>query len=94
MKAAATLCHPGTATDTHGSWSKSWTRLANGGPVLAAGEFSVEFQGSEIVVSALNDMSGHYRPGADALAIAQETFETAGILVRSEAVTSYDWEAS
>ncbi len=68
--------------------------LANGGPVLAAGEFSVEFHGSEIVVSALNDMSGHYRPGADGLAIAQETFETAEISVRSEAVTSYDWEAS
>ena len=67
--------------------------LANGGPVLAAGEFSVEFHGSEIVVSALNDMSGHYRPGAGGLAIAQESFETAGIRVRPDVVTSYHWEA-
>ncbi len=68
--------------------------LANGGPVLAAGEFTVEFRGSEIMVSALNDMSGHYQPGADGLAVAQDAFEAAGISVRPEATTSYDWRSS
>ncbi|WP_420439788.1 hypothetical protein [Candidatus Poriferisodalis sp.] len=66
--------------------------LAPGGPVLAAGEFRMDFDGSAMVVSELNDMSGHYRPGADALALAKETFEAAGIDVRPSGVTSYDWE--
>ncbi len=67
--------------------------LANGNPVFAAGEFDVEVDGSAIVVSALNDMSGHYQPGAGGLAIAREAFEAAGISVRPDAVTSYDWES-
>lgn len=67
--------------------------LANGDPVLAAGEFTVVLHGSEIVVSALNDMSGHYRPGAEGLAVAQRAFEAAGIDVRADAINSYDWEA-
>ncbi len=67
--------------------------LANGDPVLAAGEFDVEVGGSAIVVSALNDMSGHYQPGAGGLAIAQEALEAAGIGIRPDAVTSYDWES-
>lgn len=71
----------------------SHTVLSGGGPVLAAGEFSVGFRGSEIVVSALNDMSGHYQPGTDGLAVAQEAFEAAGISILPDAVTSYDWEA-
>ena len=68
--------------------------LANGEPVLAAGEFTVDFRGSEIVVSALNNMSGHYQPGADGLAVAQDAFEAAGISVRPGAATSYDWKSS
>ena len=71
----------------------SHTVLSGGGPVLAAGEFSVAFRGSEIVVSALNDMSGHYKPGTDGLAVAQDAFEAAGISILADAVTSYDWEA-
>lgn len=71
----------------------SHAALAGGGPVLAAGEFRVEFQGSAIAVSELNDMSGHYQPGAEGLVAAQRAFETAGIDVRPGAINSYDWEA-
>lgn len=67
--------------------------LSNGDPVLAAGEFSVGFHGSQTVIAALNDMSGHYKPGADGLAVAQEAFETAGFSVSPDAITSYDWES-
>ena len=36
--------------------------LADGGPVQAAGEFEVVEEGDAMVVTALNNMSGHYRP--------------------------------
>ena len=68
--------------------------LSGGDPVLAASEFSAELHGSVIVVTELNDMSGHYRPGADGLAAAQDAFEAAGISIRPGAIKSYDWEAS
>ena len=68
--------------------------LADGGPVLAAGEFEVEFDGPTMFVSALNNMSGHYQPTPDSLAVAQEAFEAAGIHVRPGAVTPYDFKAS
>ena len=68
--------------------------LAHGRPVLAAGEFQMDFDDSAMVVSELNDMSGHYRPAADALALATAGFKAAGIDVRPDGVTSYDWEAS
>lgn len=67
--------------------------LAAGGPVLAAGEFQMDFGGTTMEVSELDNMSGHYRPSSDALAIARTAFEAAGISVRPGAVTPYDWEA-
>ncbi len=67
--------------------------LARGAPVLAAGEFEVEYDGTTMIVSLLNDMSGHYRPGTGALAVAAAAFGGAGIGVRPDAITSYDWEA-
>ena len=67
--------------------------LAGGGSVLAAGEFEVGFDGSSKVVSELNNMSGHYRPSADSLAVAAEAFEAAGIRVLPDAVTPYDFGA-
>ena len=65
--------------------------LAERRPVLAAGEFEVEFEGRTMVVSALNNMSGHYQPAADSLEVAQEAFEAVGIYVRPGAVTPYDF---
>ena len=67
--------------------------LASGAPVLAAGEFAVEYDGTTMIVSALNNMSGHYRPETGTLAVAAAAFERAGISVRPGAITSYDWEA-
>ena len=67
--------------------------LADGGSVLAAGEFEVRFDGSATVVSELNNMSGHYRPSADSLVVATEAFEAAGIRVLPDAVTPYDFGA-
>lgn len=77
----------------HHNENISHAAIAGGGPVIAAGEFSVEIHGPTIVVSELNDMSGHYQPGADGLVVARRAFGTAGIAVRLDAVTSYDWEA-
>lgn len=68
--------------------------LADGGSVQAAGEFEVEAGQRGLVVSALNNMSGHYRPAAASLDVARQAFEAAGIPVRSEAVHSYPWEAT
>lgn len=65
--------------------------LANGGPVQAAGEFEVVAEQRQLVVSALNNMSGHYCPPDASLQVAQEAFENAGIRVRSGAVQSYDF---
>ena len=67
--------------------------LANSGPVLGAGEFQMDFDGSAMVVSELNNMSGHYQPGAEALALAKAAFEAAGIDVRPAGIRPYDWEA-
>lgn len=67
--------------------------LADGGPVLAAGEFDAEIIGPQLFVSSLNNLSGHYRPTADSLTVARRAFETAGITVRCDAITSDDWEA-
>ena len=77
----------------HHDENVSHAAIAGGSPVLAAGEFRVESRGSAIVVSELNDMSGHYQPGPDGLLVAQRAFETAGIAVRPDAINSYDWEA-
>ncbi|WP_420626347.1 hypothetical protein [Candidatus Poriferisodalis sp.] len=67
--------------------------LADGGPVLAAGEFEVEFDGATMFISAINNMSGHFQPPADSLEVAQEAFGAAGIHVRPDAVTPYDFRA-
>ena len=68
--------------------------LAAGGPVQAAGEFKVVAEQGGLVVSTLNNMSGHYRPAAESLGVAQQAFEAAGIPVHSDAVHRYDWEAT
>ena len=65
--------------------------LAGGGPVQAAGEFEVVAEDGALVVSALNNMSGHYRPSTESLEIAQQAFQAAGIRVRSGAIHSYDF---
>ena len=52
--------------------------LADGGHVQAAGEFEVVEFGDIKVVTSLNDMSGHYRPGRESLDVAMEAFESAG----------------
>lgn len=67
--------------------------LADGGTVLAAGEFEIGFDGGAMLVSELNNMSGHYRPAKSALTLARAAFESAGIGVRSCGITSYDWGA-
>ena len=65
--------------------------LAAGGPVQAAGEFEAVTEQGGLVVSALNNMSGHYRPAAASLRVAQQAFEAAGIRVRLGAIRSYDF---
>ncbi len=65
--------------------------LAEGGPVKAAGEFEVVAEDGALVVSALNNMSGHYQPAEASLRQAQQAFEAAGIRVRPDAVQSYDF---
>jgi hypothetical protein len=53
--------------------------LANGGDVLAAGEFRI-VQGE---IRAINNASGHYKPfGPGAQAAAEEAFGNSGLLVR------------
>ena len=71
----------------------SHAMLADGGPVQAAGEFEVAAEHGELVVSALDNMSGHYQPAAASLEVAREAFEAAGIRIRSGAVRSYDFGA-
>lgn len=68
--------------------------LANGDPVQAAGEFEVVAENGVLVVSALDNMSGHYRPATASLEVAQLAFEVAGIRVRSGAIRRYDFGAS
>ncbi len=58
--------------------------LANGGNVLAAGEFRI-VQGQ---VRSINNASGHYRPvGPSAQAAAEQAFGSSGLMVRSGAYT-------
>ena len=65
--------------------------LADGGPVQAAGEFEVGEEGETIVVTALNNMSGRYRPDANSLSVAKEAFETRGVSIRPGSIRPYDW---
>ena len=64
--------------------------LANGRPVEAAGEFEAAREEGTIAVSALDNMSGHYRPDARSLSVAMEAFETRGVPVRPGCVRAYD----
>jgi len=65
--------------------------LANGGPVHAAGEFKIKVDNSALAVSALDNMSGHYRPDEASLEVARTAFESAGVRIPTGAVQSYDW---
>ena len=67
--------------------------LADGGPVEAAGEFEVAGECETVVVTALNNMSGHYRPDASSLSMARDAFETRGVPVRPGCLRPYDWGA-
>lgn len=71
----------------------SHAALAMDKPVQSAGEFEVATEDGKIVVSALNNMSGHYCPGASSLRVARHAFEAAGIRIRSGADRRYDFEA-
>lgn len=79
--------------------SQRWARgafithavLADGGPVEAAGEFEVVELGDAKVVTALNNKSGHYRPGSQSLDIAREAFEERGLRVLPTGIKRYDW---
>ena len=64
--------------------------LATGGPVHAAGEFEVIDRDGAWEVARLNNMSGHYRPAPDSLAIACAAFESAGLPVRPDGIRHYD----
>lgn len=64
--------------------------LADGGPVQAAGQFEIGTEHGSLVVSALNNMSGHYRPAEASLEIARTAFESAGIHIPLHAVRGYD----
>lgn len=68
--------------------------LAGGKPVQAAGELRVGWQQGTMVVTALNNASGHYQPAAESLAVAREAFESRGVPVRSDGVRHYDWRGS
>ena len=65
--------------------------LAGGGPVQAAGEFEVIEFGDVKVVTVLNNMSGHYRPGRESLDVAMEAFKKRGWRVLPDGVEQYDW---
>lgn len=68
--------------------------LAGGKPVQAAGEVKVRRQRDTLVVTALNNASGHYQPEAASLAVAQEAFESRGVAIRPDGVRHYDWRRS
>lgn len=68
--------------------------LAGGKPVQAAGEVKVGWQRDTVVVTALNNASGHYQPGAASLAVAREAFESRGVPIRPDGVRHYDWRRS
>ena len=65
--------------------------LADGGPVQAAGEFKIKVESGALAVTALDNMSGHYRPDEASLEVARTAFESAGVRVPTGAVRSYDW---
>ncbi len=65
--------------------------LTDGGHVQAAGEFEVIEFGDVKVVTALNNASGHYRPGRESLDVAMEAFEERGLRVLPDGVEQYDW---
>lgn len=67
--------------------------LASGGPVEAAGEFEVALDGRNRTVSALNNLSGHYRPRTESVHLAEEAFEERGWHVSPEGIQAYDLEA-
>ena len=79
--------------------SQRWARgelithavLADGEPVEAAGEFEVVELGDAKVVTALNNKSGHYRPGSQTLDVAREAFEERGLRVLHTGIRQYDW---
>lgn len=60
--------------------------------MLAAGQLDVKFEGASMVVSSLDNMSGHYQPDAGSLAVAVEAFEAAEICVRPDAVHRLDFD--
>lgn len=68
--------------------------LADGGPVQAAGELEVIEFAEVKVVTALNNMSGHYQPGRGSLDVAVEAFEERGLRVLPDGVEQYDWHTS
>ena len=68
--------------------------LADGGPVQAAGELEIRAEHGSFVVSALNNISGHYRPAEASLEIARTAFESAGIHIPLQALRGYDLGAS
>ena len=65
--------------------------LADGGHVHAAGEFEMVEFGDVKVVTLLNNMSGHYRPGRESLDVAMEAFDERGLRVLADGVEQYDW---
>ena len=65
--------------------------LADGGHVQAAGEFEMVEFGDVKVVTSLNNMSGHYRPGRESLDVAMEAFDERGLRVLADGVEQYDW---
>lgn len=64
--------------------------LALGRPVEAAGEFELMVAEHVSVVTALNNLSGHYRPHANSLDVAVEAFEERGLRVSADGVKPYD----
>jgi len=63
--------------------------LVGGGPVRAAGEFEAGTTEDSVEIMALDNLSGHYRPGSESLEIATAAFEARGATVRAEGVR--DW---
>lgn len=55
--------------------------LADGRPVLAAGEVSLSIYGGEKTVLSVNALSGHYRPDPRCLEIVRDLFEGLGFAV-------------
>lgn len=55
--------------------------LADGRPVLAAGEVSLAVYRGQRTVLALNAISGHYLPDDGCLVIVREVFEALGFVV-------------